>query len=157
MRDHLNGVAKEVAAALLRDHGGVDLAGCHVGDLVQIGVQESLVVADVQIRFSPVIGDEHFAVLERVHCPRVDIEIRVEFLHGDPKPTRLQETPQTGGRQPLAQRGGDAPGHKDVLGPRRVPHGVLAYPRGTDPSDPDAPKDPPGVVKTFAKVKIAAI
>src|SRR3954452_10054291 len=141
--DHLYGVAEVVAAALLGDHAGVDLAGGDVGALAQLPVEEPLVVADVEIGLRTVVGDEDLAVLERVHRPGIDVQVGVELLHGDPEATRAQETPEAGGGEPLAERGGDAPGDENVLGDGRLLHGVPSYPRGTAPSDPDAPNAPP--------------
>ena len=83
VRDHLHGVAEVVAAPLLGDHRGVDLAGGDVGLGRQVGVEEALVVADVEVGLGAVVGDEDLAVLERVHRAGVDVEVRVELLHGD--------------------------------------------------------------------------
>ena len=82
VRDHLHGVAQVVAAALLGDHAGVDLAGGDVGDLAQVGVEEPLVVTDVEIGLRAVVGDEDLAVLERVHRARIHVEVGIELLHG---------------------------------------------------------------------------
>ena len=38
-----------------------------------------------------VVGDEHLAVLERVHGARIDVEVRVELLHRDPQTPALQQ------------------------------------------------------------------
>ena len=70
VRDDLHRVAEVLAAALPGDHPGVDLAGGHVGLGGQVAVQEPLVVADVQVGLGAVLGDEHLAVLERVHRAR---------------------------------------------------------------------------------------
>ena len=139
VRDHLDGVTEVVAAALLRDHLGVDLPGGHVGDLAEVGVEEPLVVPDVEIRLGPVVGDEDLAVLERVHRPGVDVEIGVQLLHRDVEPTGAEQPAQAGRRQALAERGGDASGHEHMLGRHGGLHGPPSYPRGTTPSDPDAP------------------
>ena len=155
VRDHLDGVAEVVAAALLGDHARVDLPRRDVGDLAQVGVQEPLVVPDVEVGLGPVIGDEDLAVLERVHRPGVDVEVRVELLHGDPQTARTQQPTEGRGRQSLAQRGGDAPGHEHMLGGRLL-HGVPSYPRGTGESAPDAPNDPPGVVSTCTSARMLA-
>ena len=50
---------------------------------MQLGVEESLIVADIEVGFGAVIGDEDLTMLERVHRSRIDIEIGVELLHGD--------------------------------------------------------------------------
>ncbi len=126
VRDHLDGVAEVVAAPLLGDHAGVDLAGRDVGDLAEVGVEEPLVVPDVEVGLGAVVGDEHLAVLERVHRPGVDVEVRVELLHRDPQPARAEKATEARGRESLAERGGDASGDEDVLG-RLLLHGIQPY------------------------------
>src|SRR5699024_6875790 len=111
----LHGVTEVGALALLGDHTGVDLAGGDVGRGGQFGVQETLVVADVQVGLGPVLGDEHLTVLEGVHGPRVDVEVGVELLHGDPQTARLQEPAQAGGGQAFTKTGGDAASNEKVL------------------------------------------
>lgn len=116
VRDDLHRVTEVLAAALLGDDRVVDLAGGDVGRAVQVDVEEALVVADVQVGLGAVVGDEHLAVLERVHRAGVDVQVRVELLHRDPKTARLQQRTQAGGRQALAEGGSDTPGDEDVLG-----------------------------------------
>src|SRR6478735_6585348 len=50
-----------------RDDLRVDLTGRDVRGLGQVDVEESLVVADVEVGLCPVIRDEDLAVLERIH------------------------------------------------------------------------------------------
>ena len=154
VRDHLDRVTEVVAAALLGDHAAVDLAGRDVGDLVELGVEEALVVADVEVGLGAVVGDEHLAVLERVHRPGVDVEVGVELLHGHPETAGLEQVPQTGGGEALPETGGDASGDEHVLG-GRVLHGLRAYPMGTGPSAPAAPKSPPTSLKDLANASAA--
>ncbi len=92
--DHLHGVAEVLAAPLLGDDVRVDLAGGDVGRAVQLGVEESLVVADVEVGLGSVVCDEDLTVLERVHRPGVDVEVGVQLLHGDPQAAKLQKAPQ---------------------------------------------------------------
>ena len=101
VRDDLDGVAQVVAAPLLGDDAGVDLAGGDVRRARQVGVEEPLVVPDVEVGLGAVVGDEHLAVLERVHRARVDVEVRVELLHGDPQPARLSRRPRLEAVRPL--------------------------------------------------------
>ena len=44
---------------------------------------KTLVMAEIQIGFGPVMRDEHFAVLKRAHGARVDIDVRIELDHRD--------------------------------------------------------------------------
>jgi hypothetical protein len=70
---------------------------------VQVPVEEPLVVPDVEVGLGTVLGDEHLAVLERVHRPGIDVEVGVELLHRHAETARLQEISEAGGRQPLAE------------------------------------------------------
>ena len=116
MRDHLHGVAQILAAAFPGDHLRIHLPGGHVGRSGQIAIEEALVVADVEIGLGAVLGDEHLAVLERVHGARIDIEIRIELLHGDLQSAGGQKLTEAAGGQTLAKRGNDATGDENVLG-----------------------------------------
>ncbi len=91
VRDDLDGVAEVLAAPLLGDDRRVHLAGRDVGRAVQVGVEEALVVADVEVGLGAVVGDEHLAVLERVHRPGIDVQVGVELLHGHPQAAGLQQ------------------------------------------------------------------
>ena len=116
VRDHLHGVTEVLAAALLGDDGRINLSGGHIRRAVQIAVQESLVVADVEIGFGAVLGDEHLAVLERVHGAGVDIEIGIEFLHGDLQAASGEQLAQAAGGEAFAERGHHTTGHEEMFG-----------------------------------------
>jgi hypothetical protein len=129
VRDHLDGVAQEVTATLLGDHRGVHLAGGDVRVPGEVLVEESLVVADVQIGLGAVLGDEHLAVLEGVHGARIHVEVGIELLHRDLEAAALQQGPEGRRREPLSQRRDDSPGDEYVLAAVIVgAHGVPAYP-----------------------------
>ena len=70
VRDHLDGAAEVVAAALAPDHRVVDRARGGVGGAARVRVGEALVVAEVEVGLGAVLGDEHLAVLERAHRAR---------------------------------------------------------------------------------------
>ena len=119
VRDDLDGVAEVLAAPFPGDHPGVDLAGGDVRLGGQVPVQEPLVMPDVQVGLRAVLGDEHLAVLERVHGAGVDVDVGVQLLHGDPQAARGEQPAEAGGGQSLAQGRGDAAGDEDVLGDAR--------------------------------------
>ena len=73
-------------------------------------------MADVEVGLGAVLGDEDLAVLERVHRPGVDVEVRVELLHRHPQAAGLEQAAEAAGRQALAERGGDAAGDEQMLG-----------------------------------------
>ena len=126
VRDDLHALAQVVAAALLGDDRRVDLTGRHIGAGRQGAVEEALVVTDVEVGLGAVVGDEDLAVLERVHRPGVDVEIRVELLHRHGQPARDEEAAEARCRQALAEGGGNASGDEDVLCLLGVPHGPSA-------------------------------
>src|SRR5437868_1311638 len=76
-------------------------------------MREALVVAEIEIRFSAIIRDEYFAVLERAHRPRIHVEIRIELLQRDSKAAAFQQASDGCGRDAFTQRGHNAPGHED--------------------------------------------
>ena len=122
VRDHLHGLAEVVAASFGREYGRVDGAGGGVGVARQTLVDKSLVVAEVEVGLTAVVGDEHLAVLEWVHRARIDVDVRVELLHRDPKPTRLEETTERGSGEALAERGGHSSRYEDVFRHGRPPY-----------------------------------
>ena len=104
-----------VAAALLREDRAVHRAGREVRPPVQVGVEEPLVVPEVQVGLGAVVEDEHLAVLERVHRPGVDVDVRVELLEDDLETAGGEEAAEGGGGDPLAETGGDTARDEDVL------------------------------------------
>ena len=115
VRDHLHGAAEEVARALAADEALVDGAGGEVGVAREVLVDEALVVAEVEVGLVAVLGDEDLAVLERAHRARVHVEVGVGLLHHDLVAACLEEAPERGSRDSLAQGRDDAAGDEDVL------------------------------------------
>ena len=123
VRDHLHGRAEEVALALLAQDRLPDRARAVARVAQEVLVDEALVVADVEVGLGAVLGDEHLAVLERAHRPRVDVEVRIELLELDAEAARLQQPPERRGDDSLPERRYHSPGHKDELrGP--CAHGI---------------------------------
>ncbi|BAI65237.1 hypothetical protein RMDY18_14050 [Rothia mucilaginosa DY-18] len=116
VRDDLDGVAEVFAAAFLCDNGGVDLTGGHVSGLVEVFVQEALVVSDVEVGFSTVVGDKDFTVLEGVHRTGVDVQVGVELLHGHREATCAKKLTEGRGRQALTERRCNAAGYENLAG-----------------------------------------
>ena len=101
VRNDLHGPAQVLAAPLLLDDRQVDLAG---GDVVEPRHplrEEALVVAEVEVGLGAVVGDEHLAVLLRVHRARIDVEVRVELLDGDLEPRASSSEPIDAAASPL--------------------------------------------------------
>ncbi len=116
VRDHLDRRAQVVAAALAPDHRVVDGARGDVRGSRGVLVREPLVVAEVQVRLRAILGDEHLAVLEGAHRPRIDVDVGVELLQLDAEAAADQQPPDRGRGDPLAQRGDDSAGDEDEPG-----------------------------------------
>src|SRR5204863_7865727 len=121
VRDDLHGLAEVVAAAFLLDDLEVDAAGGEVALARGAHGGEALVVAEVEIGLGAVIGDEDFAVLERRHRPRIDVDVGIELEIGDADAARSQDRGQRRGGDAFPERGNDATGHEDKLGHSEVP------------------------------------
>ena len=103
MRDDLHSRAEIITLALLIQHRPIDFAGCGVGIFGEVDVYESLIVTEIQISFRTVISDENLAMLIRTHCPRVDIDIRIEFLYSDFNASAFEKSAQRGGSYALTE------------------------------------------------------
>ena len=90
VRDDLDGIAQVFAAAFLRNNGGVHLAGRRVRSTGEVHVQETLVVADIEVGFCAIFSDENLTVLEGVHRPGIDVDVGVKLLHGNAQTARTQ-------------------------------------------------------------------
>ena len=91
----------------------VDRTRGDVGAARRVRAREALVVPEVQVRLRAVLGDEHLAVLERRHRPRVHVDVRVELLEGDLQASRHEQAADRCGRDALAERRDDAAGDED--------------------------------------------
>ena len=96
---------------------------------MEIGIEEALVVPDVEICFGSVVSDEDLSVLERVHRAGVDIEIGIELLHGDAQAACLEEIAETRRRQAFAEGRGDPAGDEHMSGVPSLLHGRSGYQR----------------------------
>ncbi|CDN42609.1 Uncharacterized protein BN871_BO_00110 [Paenibacillus sp. P22] len=103
MGDDLDRASEIFAAAFLRNDGGVDLAGRDVAVLGQVDIDETLVMAQIQIRFRAVVRDEYFPVLVRAHRSRIHVDVGVEFLNRYLKAPVLEQSSKRCRGNPFAQ------------------------------------------------------
>ena len=103
MRDNLDGTAQVVAGAFFLDDVLVGLAR---GDVVverHVDIEEPLVVPQVEVDFPAVLEHVHLAVLEGVHRPGVDVEIRVNLDRSHVEPGVFQKAAHAGGGDAFPQ------------------------------------------------------
>ena len=83
MRNNLHSRAKVFAATFLVQHIPVNLTCGKIGIFVEIFINKALVMTEIQVGFSTVLGHIYFTVLIRAHCTGINIDIRVKLLCGN--------------------------------------------------------------------------
>ena len=79
-------------------------------------MREAFVVAQVEVRFSAVVGDEDFPVLERAHGTRIHVQIGIEFLTGYFQSAAFQKTTNGGRGNAFTERRYHPASHEYVFG-----------------------------------------
>ena len=83
MRNNLHGSPEVIATALLGDNFFVDTTSRVVTRATALNRGKTLIMTEVKIGFSTIIGDIHFAMLERAHGSWIYIDVGVQFDHID--------------------------------------------------------------------------
>ena len=81
MRDDLHGASAVITMSFLINDRPVDLAGSHIGIVIQAFINEPFIVAQIQICLRSVVRDKNLTVLDRIHRARVHVQIRIKLLH----------------------------------------------------------------------------
>ena len=115
MRDHLHALSEVFARPLLTQHILVYLARSDISPLAEENVKESLIVANIQISFSPVLSYIYFTMLERVHRAGVNIDIRVQLLLQNMQAAAAQKAPQRRCRKAFAKGRNNAASNENML------------------------------------------
>ena len=113
VRNHLHGLAEIIAAPLALDDLFVDAAAGQVVGAGERGVGEALVVAEIEIGFGAVVGDENLAVLERAHGAGIDVEVGIEFLQRDGQAAAFEQAADGRRRDAFAERRNHAAGDEN--------------------------------------------
>ena len=111
----LNRLAEIIAAPFFLDHLAINAAGGPVVRLRKVRVREAFVMPEVEIGFGAVVGDEDFAVLERRHRARIDVEVRIELDQRHVQPARFEQAADRRRRQAFAQTGNHATRYENVF------------------------------------------
>ena len=115
VRDDLHRFAEELSPALAVEHVPVHLARGEVGIAVEVLVDESLVMSEVEVGLRAVLGDEHFAVLVGAHRAGIDVDVRIQLLRGDFESARFQQPAQRRHDDALSEPGYYASRYKHIL------------------------------------------
>src|SRR5882672_1597143 len=134
VRDHLNRGAEILAAPLLRDHVRVDAARGEVARAARARADETLVMTEIEVGLGAVVGDVDLAVLERAHRARIHVDVRIELQHPDLEAARLENRPEPGRGNALAERGNDPASDEDES--RHIKPGAEVAPCSARRPDP---------------------
>ena len=121
MRDNLYRAAEVFSSALFVQNIPVDFAGRQIGILIQIFINKTLIMPEIQIRFRTVFRDIYLSVLIGAHSARVNIDIRIELLGCNLQPPGFQKPAKGSGCNPLPKAGHDTARNKDVFCHGRAP------------------------------------
>jgi hypothetical protein len=101
--DDLHRLSQVISTALFRNNLFVDAPRGPIVIAGKFGVGEAFVVAEIEIGFGAIVGDENFAVLKGRHGARIDVEIRIELHQVNFEAMAFQQAANRGRRQSLAQ------------------------------------------------------
>ena len=104
VRDDLNGPSQIIAASLRCEHLVVDSPGGHVVDLAEGRRRKPFVVPEIEIRFGTVFGHVDLAVLKRIHCPGIDVQVGIELEERHLQASGLEQRADRRGGESLAER-----------------------------------------------------
>ncbi len=102
VRNHLHGLAEVIAAPLPQDHVFINLAAGEIVVPREHAIGEALVMAEIEIGLRAVIQHINLAMLERIHRPRIDVQVRIELLEHDPQTAQLEQGAEGSRRQAFA-------------------------------------------------------
>ena len=83
MRYDLYGFAEIISCSFLVDDGLIDPPGGHIVILRRWFSEKTLVMAEIQVGFGPIIRDLALSVLIWIEGAWIDIDIWIELLNGD--------------------------------------------------------------------------
>src|SRR3982751_2421829 len=77
---------------------------------------KAFVVTEVEVRFGTIVGYIDFAMLERRHRSRIDVDVRIELHHLHAHSSRLQQASNARSCQALSEARNYAACNKNIFG-----------------------------------------
>src|SRR5204862_7791013 len=78
-------------------------------------MREAFVMPEVEVGLRTVVGHDDFAVLERGHRARIDVDVRIELHHLDLHPACLEQTADRTRRKAFAPTRNHTARYKNVF------------------------------------------
>ena len=113
--NHLHCLAQIFPFALPVQYVPVDSAAGQVRVAGQVFIRETLIVAQIQICFRPIVCDKDFAVLKRTHGPGIHIHIGIQFLGGYAQAAHFEQPPQRSGCDSFAKSRNNTSCNKNIF------------------------------------------
>ena len=113
--DNLNSCTIIITTTFLSQNFRVHTSWRNVWVLVQVNVDETLIVSQVQISFQTVISNESFTVLVWWHRSWVNVNVWIKLLYGNLEAAVLQQATQWCCDDTLTQWWNNTTSNKDVL------------------------------------------
>lgn len=85
--------AEIVPAPFTLNHFSINLSTCHIANFTQTDINETFIMAQIQVRFRAIIQHKDFAVLIRAHRARINVQIRIKLLNPHAKTTLFEQSP----------------------------------------------------------------
>ena len=115
MRNDLYRSPQKISLPFLLYHRAYYLSGGDARSRGKVGIDEPLIMPQVEVGFHAILRNEHFSMLVRRHGPGVDIQIRVKFLDGYGNVPTFENPTQGSSHNPLTHRTHHATSNEDEL------------------------------------------
>ena len=115
MRNYLHGFSEVISFSFFAQNVPVNFAGGNIVVMALADIEVSLIISQILICLSPVLGHEDFPMLDRRHRARIDIQIWITLNNIHRITTGLQQRAQTRGQDAFAQTRGDTACHEYKL------------------------------------------
>src|SRR5690606_29445859 len=115
MWNHLNGRAQELSTTFAADNV---LIHAPSGEVILFGharANESLVMTQIEVSFSAIFSDKDFAVMNRAHGARIDVNVGVKLKNRDFEATRFENCRQRSCSNAFAQRRYHTAGDENII------------------------------------------
>ncbi len=115
MRNHLDTLSAILEISLPFNDFLINRARRQIIGSGEFETHKTLIVSHILISFVAICEHKHLSVFRRIHRPRIDIDIRIDFHRRHRKPTRLKDFSNRRGGDTLPHTAHHAAHDKNIL------------------------------------------
>ena len=104
MRNDLNRRPQILAFTFLAQDFAIDFTSGDIGVFIEINVNKTFIMPQIQIRLGSIICHKHFPMLVRAHGAGINVDIRIKFLNRNLETAILQKSAQASCHNPFPDR-----------------------------------------------------